>query len=92
MIIIMEQLNATDAKREFGDLLLKAQIEPVSIIKNGKPIAVLVSDKEFHELEAFKEQVLMLAITEGLNDLAKGKIYNHHDVFNDLKKKINDSV
>ena len=56
MIIIMEQLNATDAKREFGDLLIKAQIEPVSIIKNGKPIAVLVSDKEFHELEAFRSK------------------------------------
>ena len=92
MIIIMEQLNATDAKREFGDLLIKAQTEPVSIIKNGKPIAVLVSDKAFHELEAFKEQVLRLAIVEGLNDLAKGKTHNHRNVFNDLKKKIDDSV
>lgn len=88
----MEQLNATDAKREFGDLLIKAQTEPVSIIKNGKPIAVVVSNKEFHELEAFKEQVLKLAIAEGLNDLAKGKTHNHHDIFNDLKKKIDDAV
>ena len=62
------------------------------IIKNGKPIAVVVSNKEFHELEAFKEQVLKLAIAEGLNDLAKGKTHNHHDIFNDLKKKIDDAV
>jgi prevent-host-death family protein len=84
----MEQLNATDAKREFGDLLIKAQTEPVSIIKNGKPIAVLVSDKEFHELEAFKEQVLKLAIAEVINDWVKGKTHNQHDVFNALKKKL----
>jgi prevent-host-death family protein len=84
----MEQLNATDAKREFGNLLIKAQTEPVSIIKNGKPIAVLVSDKEFHELEAFKEQVLKLAIAEGINDWVKGKTHNQHDVFNALKKKL----
>ena len=88
----MERLNATTAKREFGDLLIKAQIEPISIIKNGKPIAVLISDKEFHEIEALKEQVLKLAIAEGLEDLVKGKTYNHHEIFNDLKKKINDSL
>jgi prevent-host-death family protein len=88
----MEQLNATDAKREFGDLLIKAQTEPVSIIKNGKSIAVLVSNNEFHELEAFKEQVLKLAIAEGVNDLNKGKTHSHHYIFNNFKKKFNDSV
>ena len=89
---MMEQLNATDAKREFGNLLIKAQTEAVSIVKNGKPIAVLVSDKEYHELEAFKEQVLRLAIIEGLDDVAKGKIDSYQNVFNDLKKKLNDHM
>ncbi|WP_341748881.1 MULTISPECIES: type II toxin-antitoxin system prevent-host-death family antitoxin [unclassified Candidatus Tisiphia] len=88
----MEQLNATDAKREFGELLIKAQVEPISIRKNGKPIAVIVSDKEFQKLEAFKEQLLKLAIAEGLDDITKNKIYDYRDVFNNLQMKINDSM
>jgi prevent-host-death family protein len=88
----MEQLNATDAKREFGELLIKAQTEPISISKNGKPIAVIVSDKEFQELEAFKEQVLKMAIAEGLDDLAKNKIHSHKNVFDSLKMKINEQM
>jgi len=35
----MEILNASDAKREFGDMLMKAQQAPIGINKNGgKPI------------------------------------------------------
>ncbi|WP_341757615.1 type II toxin-antitoxin system prevent-host-death family antitoxin [Candidatus Tisiphia endosymbiont of Ditula angustiorana] len=45
--------------------LVKVQTEPISISRNGKPIAVIVSDKEFQELESFKEQVLKLAISAG---------------------------
>jgi len=92
MIIIMKRLNATHAKREFGDLLIKAQTEPVSIIKNGKPIAVLVSDKEFHELEAFREEAIRFAINEGIEDIAKGRIHDHDDIFKELKNKINDTL
>lgn len=88
----MEHLNATDAKRVFGELLIKAQIEPISISKNGKPIAVIVSDKEFHELETFKEQVLKLAIAEGLGDLNKSKIFSHKSIFDNLQKKFDESL
>ncbi|MEY4463773.1 MAG: hypothetical protein RLZZ81_744 [Pseudomonadota bacterium] len=86
----MEQLNATEAKREFGELLIKAQAEPISIIKNGKPVAVIISNKEFQELEAFKEQILKMAIAEGLDDLEKNKIHSHKNVFDSLKMKINE--
>jgi len=85
----MEQLNATEAKREFGDLLIKAQTEPVSIIKNGKPVAVIISNKEFQELEAFKDQVLKMAITEGMDDLGKGKTHSYKSVFDSINRKIN---
>jgi len=43
----MKTINATEAKREFGDMLLKVQSAPVSINKNGKLIAVLVSAEEY---------------------------------------------
>jgi prevent-host-death family protein len=48
-------LNASDAKREFGDVLLKAQKAPVRINKNGKPVAVVVSATEYEQLEALRE-------------------------------------
>lgn len=86
----MEQLNVTEAKREFGELLIKAQIEPISIIKNGKPVAVIISNNEFKELEAFKEQFLKIAIAEGINDISQGKIHSHKSVFDSLKMKINE--
>ena len=60
--------------------------------KNGKPIAVILSDRQFRELEEFKEQILKFAIAEGLDDLVKKKIHNHDDVFNRLKAKIDGSV
>lgn len=86
----MEQLNATEAKREFGELLIKAQVEPISIIKNGKPAAVIISNNEFKELEAFKEQFLKIAIAKGINDISQGKIHSHKSVFDSLKMKINE--
>jgi len=43
-------INASDAKREFGELLLKTQHAPVGINKNGKPVAVVVSIKEYEHL------------------------------------------
>lgn len=90
MIINMEQLNATEAKREFGELLMKAQVEPISIIKNGKPIAVIVSEKEFQQLEAFKEQALKMVIAEVIDDLENNRIHDLVSIFKNLKKKINE--
>jgi prevent-host-death family protein len=45
----MEICNASDAKREFGEILLKAQKEPVGINKNGKPVAIMISASEYEE-------------------------------------------
>jgi prevent-host-death family protein len=50
----MEILNASDAKREFGEVLLKAQKEPVGINKIGKAVAVMVSANEYAERFAGK--------------------------------------
>ena len=37
----METYSSTDAKREFGEVLTKSQRGPVSVTRNGKPIAVI---------------------------------------------------
>lgn len=84
----METLNASDAKREFGELLMKAQREPVSINKNGKPIAVLVSAIEYQEIEMMKQSYLKSAIQEGLADLEAGNVQPGKDAFDDVRKHI----
>ncbi|EGR1312111.1 type II toxin-antitoxin system Phd/YefM family antitoxin, partial [Vibrio cholerae] len=48
----MHTLTANDAKRNFGELLLSAQREPVIISKNSKNTVVVMSIKDFEELEA----------------------------------------
>ncbi len=37
----MKVLNASDAKREFGEILINAQHDPVGINRNNKPVAVV---------------------------------------------------
>ena len=84
----MEMLNASDAKREFGEMLLKSQHAPVGINKNGKPVAVVVSIKEYEELELLKVYKLKMLLQEGINDLQSGKISDGNEVFKRLRKRI----
>jgi len=46
----MKTFNATQAKNQFGQLLDDAQAGPVAIQKNGRDIAVIVSQAEFARL------------------------------------------
>lgn len=84
----MEILNASDAKREFGGVLIKAQHGPVGINKNGKPIAVVVSAAEFEQLEALKEERFKAAIDEGIADLQAGDVSEGQAVLSRLRKRI----
>lgn len=51
----MHTLTANDAKRNFGELLLSAQREPVKI---SKDTLVVMSIRDFEELEAMKVEYL----------------------------------
>ena len=81
-------LNASDAKREFGDVLLKAQKSPVKINKNGKPVAVVVSATEFAELESLREAHLKAEIKAGIADLDAGNVSDGLVVLEKLRKRI----
>jgi prevent-host-death family protein len=80
-------LNATDAKREFGDVLLKAQKAPVRINKNGKPVAVVVSAVEYEQLEALREAQLKTEIDKGIADNEAGNVTDGRDVLERLRKR-----
>jgi len=84
----MSTLSASDAKREFGDVLLKAQKAPVRINKNGKPVAVVVSAAEYEQLEAYREKHLQAEIDEGIADIEAGNVSDGVEVFKRLRKQI----
>jgi len=60
----METYTSSDAKREFGEVLTKSQREPVSVTRNGKPVAVVISSIDYEQM---KLQVLKSELVKGLN-------------------------
>jgi prevent-host-death family protein len=51
----VKSMNAKDAKTKFGQLLDTAIREPVSITRNGREVAVVISVQDFARLAAFEE-------------------------------------
>ena len=88
----METLNASDARREFGEVLLKAQKGPIGINKNGKPVAVMVSAETFDELQAVHRAALQKAIDDGMADIKAGNIVDGDEVFSRLRKQVLDAA
>ncbi len=86
----MKILNASDAKREFGEVLIKAQHGPIGINRNGKAVAVVISAAEYTQLEALKEAHLKQAIQEGIADLQSGKVTDGKTVMDRLRKRASD--
>ena len=70
----MITLNANEAKVKFGTMLMKAQSEPVKIVKNGSPVAVVLSIDEYNKIEEMKME-LVKARFENIDedDLMDGK-------------------
>jgi prevent-host-death family protein len=75
----MRTMTAKDAKNHFGELLMEAQKAPVTIEKNGKPVAVLYSYEDHHHIERAKLEWLKAAIAEGDADVAAGRVYELTD-------------
>ena len=84
----METLSASDARREFGEVLLKAQKGPVGINRNGKPVAVMVSAETFDELQAVQRAALQQAIDDGMTDIKAGNMVEGDEVFSRLRKQV----
>ncbi|PKG98479.1 type II toxin-antitoxin system Phd/YefM family antitoxin [Paraglaciecola sp. MB-3u-78] len=67
----MKSVTATEAKNNFGDLLMNAQSAPIAITRNGKEQGVLLSAKEYFKI---KQQALQTAISAGISSGDAGKI------------------
>ena len=87
----MEILNASEAKREFGEMLLKAQKGPIGINKNGKPVAVMVSAADYAEMETLKRTLIRQEIQKGLEDIDAGRVISGPKVLQRLRTQIADA-
>ncbi|MFL5333084.1 MAG: type II toxin-antitoxin system prevent-host-death family antitoxin [Geminicoccaceae bacterium] len=68
----MRAMSAKDAKNHFGELLLEAQKAPVTIEKNGRPVAVLLSFEEYEAAERMKLDVVRAMVAEADEAAARG--------------------
>ena len=80
----MLTLTANDAKRNFGELLLNAQREPVKISKNNKDTVVVMSIRDYEEIEAMKAEYLKHCFESAKQDLAKGNVLDGQSFLNAL--------
>ncbi len=70
----MYTLTANDAKRNFGELLLNAQREPIKISKNSKNAVVVMSIKDYEELESMKADYIKHCFESAKKDLAQNNV------------------
>lgn len=80
----MQALTANDAKTQFGDMLLKAQREPVQINKNGKPVAVVISMDEYQQMEDIKFTLLKERAARAKLDIENGNLIEGEQFMSDL--------
>lgn len=75
----MRTMSAKDAKNHFGELLMEAQKAPVTIEKNGRPVAVLLSFEEHEAVEKLKLDRLRAMIAEADEAVARGDLHEWTD-------------
>lgn len=80
----MHTLTANEAKRNFGEQFLSAQREPVKTSKNSKDAVVVMSIKDYEELEAMKTDYLKLCFESAKQDLAQGNVVDGEDLLSAL--------
>jgi len=47
----MKAIAAKEAKNNFGELMDNAQREPITIERHGRPVAVIMSSKEYDQIK-----------------------------------------
>lgn len=58
----MKSITASQAKQEFGSVIMRSQIAPISVTRNGNPVSVIMSETEY---QSMKLQNLRAALIEG---------------------------
>jgi len=80
----MKKIPSSTAQNNFGELLDTAQREPVTIEKRGRPVAVVISMKEYHASEALKLAALQRDLQVGIDQIEAGQLVDGDQVFDEL--------
>lgn len=80
----MQSMSANEAKTNFGDLLIKAQHNPIEISRNGKAIVVILSINEYQYFEDLKMQNLRNRVAQAKEELAAGRLIDGESFFDEL--------
>lgn len=86
----MVTMPAADAKTNFGALLDKAQRGPVTISKNGRAVAVVMSVEEFEKHQLAKLQLLREEVRKGMDSAKRGKTLSSRSVFSEIDRDLGD--
>jgi len=70
----MSSFNATDAKNRFGLVLDTALREPVTIVKQGREVAVVLSRDDYARLIEMERRALKAELQEGIASGNAGKL------------------
>ena len=81
---------AAAAKTNFGALLEKVQREPLTISKEGRLVAVLISMDEFETHQRLKIEQLRREVQAGLADLEAGKVVSGAEAFEAMDREFAD--
>ena len=76
----MKTMQATDAKNNFGKLIEDCITEPVSIQKNGRDVAVLISAAEYIKMQKANDN------TDLIMKLHEESIEKFDDLYTELAK------
>jgi len=86
----MDTIPASDAKTNFGALIDKAQREPVTISKNGRAVAVVMSATAYEEHQRIKLELLRQEVRKGLDDAERGNLISADKAFAEMDRELAD--
>jgi len=84
----MKSIAAKEAKNNFGEMMDTVQREPVTIEKHGRPVAVIMSAKEYEKIKLERLRA-KLAIAEAQADRGEFVEQSLEELLAEFKKERN---
>lgn len=82
----MFSYTANQAKTQFGEMIAKAQREPVSITKNGKPSVAVMSVEDYNAIEVLKLRDPRAKLARSVAQAEAGKLHDGDRACDELIK------
>lgn len=79
-------MSVSEVRNKLPSLVkrIKKERKNLIITKNGRPAAVLITPEEFETLEIMADKKLLSSIARAQEDIEKGKLYSHKEVFKNV--------